>query len=251
MSNEIRSNEELDVRVLVPIKRHELLLKLFSELPVDQSFVFINDHDPIPLYYEFKSIHGDVVGWEYLNRGGREWKVKVTCTATSEGRDFKDISTLLDLRQMDKKDWIQVVFHRYAMMDKGTTMELIAREDPAEIYDIFNNKFEGKYSWTYKKEVPEEYVIHIRKEAGSGLGEDGFAVVNEFDIRPYPPAERHEMFYKAFADIQPGEAFEFTNDHDPKPLYYQMEAESKEPFRWEYLEKGPDAWRVRVIKVKE
>jgi uncharacterized protein (DUF2249 family) len=43
------------------------------------------------------------------------------------------------------------------------------------------------------------------------------------------------MFYKAFADIKPGEAFEFTNDHDPKPLYYQMEAESTEPFRWEYL----------------
>jgi uncharacterized protein (DUF2249 family) len=30
-----------------------------------------------------------------------------------------------------------------------------------------------------------------------------------------------------------------------------MEAESKEPFRWEYLEKGPDVWKVRVIKVKE
>jgi uncharacterized protein (DUF2249 family) len=66
-----------------------------------------------------------------------------------------------------------------------------------------------------------------------------FRVVNEMDIRPYPPAERHEMFYKAFADIKTGEAFEFINDHDPKPLYYQMEAESKEPFRWEYLEKRP------------
>jgi uncharacterized protein (DUF2249 family) len=43
------------------------------------------------------------------------------------------------------------------------------------------------------------------------------------DIRPFPPTERHEMFYKAFADIKPGEAFEFINDHDPKPLYYQME----------------------------
>lgn len=251
MSNEITTNEELDVRVLVPIKRHELLLKLFSELPVDKSFIFINDHDPIPLYYEFKSVHGDVVGWEYLNRGGREWKVKVTRTAASEGRDFKDIATLLDLRQMDKKEWKQVVFHRYGMMEAGTTMELIAREDPAEIHDIFKDKFGGKHIWTYRKEVPEEYVIHIRKDAGSGLGDDGFAVVNEFDIRPYPPTERHEMFYKAFADIQSGEAFEFINDHDPKPLYYQMEAESKEPFRWEYLEKGPDAWKVRVVKVKE
>lgn len=250
MSNEINSGEELDVRVLVPIKRHELLLKLFGELPTAESFVFINDHDPIPLFYEFKSIHGDVVGWEYLNRGGREWKVKVTRLAASKGRNSKDISTLLDLRQMDQKEWKQVVFHRYSMMEEGTTMELIAREDPTEIHQIFNDKFEGKHSWTYKKQVPEDYIIHVRKDAASGLGDEGFAVVNEFDIRPFPPTQRHEMFYKAFADIKPGEAFEFINDHDPKPLYYQLEAESKEPFRWEYLAKGPDAWKVRVIKLK-
>lgn len=251
MHNEVESNKELDVRVLVPIKRHELLLKMFKELPVSESFTFINDHDPIPLYYEFKSIYGDVVGWEYLNRGGREWKVKVTRTGASEGRSFNDIATFLDLRNIDKKEWKQVVFHRYGMMEEGTTMELVAAENPTEIQDIFKNKFSGKYSWTYKKEVPAEYVIHIRKEADTGFGNEGFAVVNEFDIRPYPPTERHEMFYKAFADIKPGEAFEFINDHDPKPLYYQMEAESNEPFRWEYLQKGPDEWKVRVTKVVE
>ena len=68
------------------------------------------------------------------------------------------------------------------------------------------------------------------------------------DIRPFPPAERHEMFYKAFADIKVGEAFEFINDHDPKPLYYQMEAESKELFRWEYIENGPNNWLVKIQK---
>jgi uncharacterized protein (DUF2249 family) len=251
MNSEINLEEDIDVRVLVPIKRHELLLKIFGELPVGESFVFINDHDPIPLYYEFKSIHGDVVGWEYLNRGGREWKVKVTRTEASLGRQFKDIATLIDLRKVDKKDWKQVVFHRYGMMEEGTTMELVANQRPEEIQGIFISKFAGRHSWTYKKEVPDEYVVHIRKEDQSGLGDDGFSVVNEFDVRPYPPTERHEMFYKAFADIRPGEAFEFSNDHDPKPLYYQMEAESKEPFRWEYLEKGPEVWKVRVIKLKE
>jgi len=250
MSGEIKSNEELDVRVLVPIQRHQKLIQLFKELPVGESFIFINDHDPIPLYYEFKSIYGDVVGWHYLNRGGREWKVKVTRTEASQARELKDIATLLDLRKADKKDWKQIVFHRYGMMEEGTTMELISKEDPVEIRDIFENKFGGRHTWTYIKEVPDEHIIHIKKEVKSGLGDDGFSVVNEFDIRPYPPTERHEMFYKAFADIRPGEAFEFVNDHDPKPLYYQMEAESKEPFRWEYLEKGPEDWKVRVIKVK-
>lgn len=246
----MKTNEELDVRTLIPIKRHELLLKIFKDLPVGESFIFINDHDPVPLFYEFRSIHGDVVGWEYLNRGGREWKVKVTRTEVSKEREMKNVATLLDLRKVDKRDWKQIVFHRYGMMEEGTTMELIAKEDMKEIENIFREKFGGKFNWISKNKSSDEYVIHIRKEDSSGLGDTGYSVVNEFDVRPYPPSERHEMFYKAFADIRPGEAFEFFNDHDPKPLYYQMEAESKEPFRWEYLESGPDVWKVRVIKVK-
>ncbi len=242
---------EHDVRVLVPIERHKLLVQMFKDLPVDESFIFINDHDPIPLFYEFRSIYGDVVGWEYLNKGGRDWRVKVTRTEASVGREFTDISTLLDLRKADAKEWKQIVFHRYGMMEEGSTMELISAVEPKEIHGIFVQKFEGRHSWIYKKNGPDEYVVHITKKDNSGLGDDGFSVVNSFDIRPFPPTERHEMFYKAFADIKPGEAFEFINDHDPLPLYYQMEAESKEPFKWEYLVKGPEEWKVRVIKTNE
>lgn len=122
MNLEKNENGELDVRVLIPIQRHELLIRLFKELPVKDSFVFINDHDPLPLFYEFRSIYGDVVGWEYLNRGGREWKVKVTRLEESQGREFTDISTLIDLRKVEAKDWKQVVFHRYGMMEEDTTM---------------------------------------------------------------------------------------------------------------------------------
>ncbi len=248
MTTETNSSE-IDVRELIPIKRHEKLLKIFAELPVQESFVFINDHDPLPLYYEFRSIHGDVVGWEYLNKGGRDWKVKVTRTEASLGKEFKDISTLIDLRKVEKTDWKHVVFHRYGMMEEGDTMELVAELDPKEIHGIFVQKFEGKHQWNYKSNKEGEYVVHITKKAQSGLGDDGYAIVSEFDLRPYTPTDRHEMFYEAFAEIKPGEAFVFINDHDPKPLYYQMEAESKEPFKWEYLLKGPEEWKVRVIKI--
>lgn len=250
MSEQTKANEELDMRVFVPIQRHEKLIKLFKELPVDENFIFINDHDPIPLFYEFRSIFGDVVGWEYLNRGGRDWKVKVTRTEASQGRDLKDVSTLLDLRKTEESAWKQVVFHRYGMMEQDTVMELISEVDPKEIHGIFVNKFEGKHKWVYKKQEPNEYVVHITKVEKTGLGDDGFSVVDEFDLRPYEPSRRHDMFYEAFEKIKPGEAFEFFNDHDPKPLYYQMEVESKDPFRWEYIENGPEQWKVRVVKVK-
>jgi len=251
MSDKNTNIQELDVRTLIPIERHKKLIQLFKELPAGESFIFINDHDPIPLYYEFRSIYGDVVGWDYLNRGGRDWKVKVTRTEDSIGREFTDISTLMDLRKADEKEWKHVIFHRYGMMEQGDTMEVISNKDLVEIHNIFIRKFEGKHKWIYKKKEDDEFVVHITKVEKSGLGDDGFSIVHEMDLRPYPPTERHEMFYKAFADIKPGEAFEFVNDHDPKPLYYQMEAESKEPFRWEYVEQGPEQWKVWVIKTKE
>ena len=251
MSNESKITRELDVRVLIPIERHRTLLQMFKELPVNESFVFINDHDPLPLYYEFRSVHGDVVGWEYLQKGGRDWKVKVTRTESSQGREFTDISTLMDLRKVDPKDWKHVVFHRYGMMPEGDTMEIISRKEPVEIHQIFSEKFAGKHTWSYKKEVPGEYVIHSKKIINTE--EDGaeIKVIKEFDVRPFPPARRHEMVFDAFDEISRGEAFIFFNDHDPKPLYYQIEAESSEPFKWEYLVSGPEEWKVKVSKTAD
>lgn len=250
MIDNIHLPEALDVRVMVPIDRHRTLLNMFKVLPVGESFIFINDHDPLPLFYEFRSIHGDVVGWEYLQRGGRDWKVMVTREETSVGREFTDISTLMDLRKVDQHDQKHVVFHRYGMMEEGHVMEIIAAEEPVEIHAIFSERFSGQHTWTYKKQEPGEYVIHIRKEGAQAEAEDAVVLVNTFDVRPFHPAKRHDMFFQAFDELKPGEAFIFTNDHDPKPLYYQIEAESKEPFNWEYLQSGPEVWEVKVMKTK-
>lgn len=240
--------EENDLRPLVPVKRHEWLNKTFGEMKAGESFVFINDHDPKPVYYELKSLYGDVVAWEYLNKGGRDWKVKITRTEDSIGRDLGDISTVMDLRKAEKKDWKYTVFHRYGMMREGDTMEVIADEHPAEIKQIFEKQFAGKFTWEYKKQDPFEVVAHITKLHEGAQAEVDIPVVDSIDLRPFPPAERHEKFFKAFDDLKPGESFEFINDHDPKPLYYQMEAEIKIPFKWDYLLKGPEEWKIKVSK---
>ena len=36
------------------------------------------------------------------------------------------------------------------------------------------------------------------------------------------------------------------NDHDPRPLYHQLQAEQPGKVGWEYLEQGPEIWRVRI-----
>ncbi len=66
------------------------------------------------------------------------------------------------------------------------------------------------------------------------------------DVRQEPPARRHALIFETFDALAPGAAFELVNDHDPKPLYYQFAAEHDGTFTWDYLEQGPDVWRVRI-----
>ena len=68
----------------------------------------------------------------------------------------------------------------------------------------------------------------------------------ELDVRREPPARRHELIFKTYEELEPGSAFVLVNDHDPKPLYYQFAAEQPDRFSWDYLEQGPDVWRVRI-----
>jgi len=77
----------IDVRDLKPQRRHEALLEIFDDLETDEGFVLVNDHDPKPLYHELQSMHGDVVGWEYLSRGEDGWRVEVVRTGESEGNE--------------------------------------------------------------------------------------------------------------------------------------------------------------------
>jgi uncharacterized protein (DUF2249 family) len=66
------------------------------------------------------------------------------------------------------------------------------------------------------------------------------------DVRDLPPARRHESIFAAYQALAPGAGFVLVNDHDPKPLRYQFEAEHAGQFTWDYLEEGPRTWRVRI-----
>jgi uncharacterized protein (DUF2249 family) len=66
------------------------------------------------------------------------------------------------------------------------------------------------------------------------------------DVRTEIPRIRHQLIFETFASLAVGTAFVLVNDHDPKPLYYQLAAENAGEFSWDYLEEGPEVWRVRI-----
>jgi metal-sulfur cluster biosynthetic enzyme len=47
------------------------------------------------------------------------------------------------------------------------------------------------------------------------------------NVRDVAPRERHRLIFDTYTRLKPGEAFILINDHDPRPLYYQFEAEHR------------------------
>ncbi|HUZ65478.1 MAG TPA: DUF2249 domain-containing protein [Acetobacteraceae bacterium] len=66
------------------------------------------------------------------------------------------------------------------------------------------------------------------------------------DVRTLVPAERHQRIFAAYEALAAGAKFELVNDHDPRPFYYQLEAEHHGAVSWRYLEQGPEVWRVDI-----
>ncbi len=80
----------------------------------------------------------------------------------------------------------------------------------------------------------------------SGERPAGSAADPVLDVRALAPARRHEVIFDSYGTLRPGAAFVLVNDHDPKPLRYQFEAEHAGAYTWDVLEAGPRTWRVRV-----
>ncbi|RWM07713.1 DUF2249 domain-containing protein [Mesorhizobium sp.] len=72
----------------------------------------------------------------------------------------------------------------------------------------------------------------------------------QLDVRAIPPVERHARIFGIARALDEGESFVIVNDHDPRPLRYQMETRYPGLFSWEYLQQGPEIWRVEIKKLQ-
>ncbi len=66
----------IDVRTIVPRERHPLIFSTFEALAPGESFELVNDHDPVPLRYQFEAEHDGAFSWDYLEQGP-VWRVRI------------------------------------------------------------------------------------------------------------------------------------------------------------------------------
>jgi uncharacterized protein (DUF2249 family) len=70
----------------------------------------------------------------------------------------------------------------------------------------------------------------------------------ELDVRDLVPRERHERIFAELAHLERGRRLRLVNDHDPKPLHYQLLAEHPGEYDWEPEELGPERWVVAITR---
>ncbi|MFO7533489.1 MAG: DUF2249 domain-containing protein [Candidatus Limnocylindrales bacterium] len=66
------------------------------------------------------------------------------------------------------------------------------------------------------------------------------------DARAIPPAVRHAAIFGALDSLAGGSALVLVAPHDPLPLLAQARERYGEGLTLEYLQRGPDAWRIRI-----
>lgn len=71
---------------------------------------------------------------------------------------------------------------------------------------------------------------------------------NILNVTLLEPRQKHPTIFVRFDELAEGESLTIHNDHDPKPLYYQLLSERGNIFTWKYLEEGPEWWKVKISK---
>jgi uncharacterized protein (DUF2249 family) len=86
--------------------------------------------------------------------------------------------------------------------------------------------------------------LHPEEKSGCDCGHETSATP-ELDARLIPHEVRHAAILGALESLKPGSALILVAPHDPKPLLAQVDAKYGDGFVREYVESGPDAWKIR------
>lgn len=81
-------------------------------------------------------------------------------------------------------------------------------------------------------------------------GEGAAPGLVELDVRSIEPRHRFETIMGTYEALPSGARLRLSVDHDPTCMYYTLKAtRGEDAFRFVYLERGPEVWRVEVTRL--
>lgn len=95
-------------------------------------------------------------------------------------------------------------------------------------------------------EAHEDSALFVLATAGAALPAD---TSEELDLREVPRPQRHPMIFAKFDALAVGDSVRLLNDHDPIPLNRQFDNIRPGQASWEYIERGPALFRIRIRRI--
>lgn len=182
-------NEVLvDVREMPPRERHPKIFKAWEGLPVGGAMKLVNDHDPKPLYYEFRAERAGEFEWEAVEQGPERWSVLIkrvkagsVAGAPAEGAPRPEWAKADETNVVDVRDDLRAgrepfprIIAAAQQCRPGDAFLLRAIFDPKPLYALLGGK--GFEAWT-ERLAEDDWKVHFRLKApragGCGCGGHG------------------------------------------------------------------------------
>lgn len=90
-------------------------------------------------------------------------------------------------------------------------------------------------------------VTGIPAAGGCGCGHED-EHLPELDARAIPHAIRHGAIFGAIGQLRPGAALVLVAPHDPIPLLAQLQDREGDAVTVEYLQRGPQDWKLKMTR---
>ena len=239
----------INVPALEPSVKHATIFHVFENMNPNESFIIHNDHDPKPLFYQLQTKHGDTFTWDYIQQGPHWYDIMVTIKVPAAIENQKII---LDLPTIDASKKDESIIKMFDDLEPGESFVLHNNEDYPQTYQLLKERYGNMFTMEYLRKGPQWWDILITKKSIEQLtpapskNEKGDIVI---DVPSLEPRLKHPTIFKTFDQLQPGESLIIHNDHDPKPLYYQLKSERGDVFTWNYLQNGPQWWDIKVTRL--
>ena len=163
--------------------------------------------------------------------------------------------TIINVPEIEPRLKHLTIFQTFDSIKPGESFIIHNNHDPRPVYFQLQQMRGDIFTWEYLEQGPEWWDIRVTKKGATILAEDAVtkSPQNEtiVNVPSLEPRLKHPTIFRVFDELNPGESMIIHNDHDPKPVYYQLLGERGDIFTWHYVEQGPIWWDIRVTKRNE
>ncbi|HQE11672.1 MAG TPA: iron-sulfur cluster repair di-iron protein [Flavipsychrobacter sp.] len=160
--------------------------------------------------------------------------------------------TMINVPEIEPRMKHLTIFQTFDSLKPGESMIIHNDHDPRPVYFQLQNMRGDIFTWDYLQAGPEWWDIRVTKKELEQAPQVAITRSPEnhiiITVPLIEPRLKHATIFQVFDSLAAGESLIIHNDHDPKPVYYQLLGERGDIFTWQYLEQGPQWWDIKVTK---